>query len=201
MSNKLTQLSLFYICHLILSLTILFLLSPLILLVGLLFFLFWKKPIFFRQRRLGKHLQVFQLFKIRTIDQNNVSKGISISKINKFFRDTAIDEFPSLVNVLLGQMTFIGPRPLLVEDAYILNLVCPERFEVLPGLTGLVQVLGRNWLSWRRRLALDLIYCKKGSVCLDFLICLLTIYIFSRAERLEVFGIHVGKPLKWELSE
>lgn len=193
--------SLSRIYELLVCLIALFLLSPLTLIILPLFFIILQRPIFFRQIRLGKNLDTFSILKLRTIDRNIFEKGVSISKIGKFFRYTSVDELPSLINILFGKMTFIGPRPLLIEDGHILLLICPERFSVLPGLTGLVQVFGRNRLSWRRRLALDFVYCKKSSFCLNVVICFLTINTVSRAGGLQVLGTRIGKPLKWELNE
>lgn len=128
------------------------------------------RPVLFRQPRPGKGGRVFELVKFRTMllpDAQRVSDADRLTPLGRFLRSTSLDELPTLWNVLKGDMSLVGPRPLLVQ---YLERYSPEqarRHEVRPGVTGLAQVRGRNGLDWDEKLALDVEYVDHRSFALD----------------------------------
>lgn len=138
-------------------------------------------PVLFRQERPGLHGQVFTLFKLRTMTDATDEEGRPLpdadrlTPFGRFLRRTSLDELPELLNVLRGEMSLVGPRPLLVE---YLDRYTPQqarRHEVRPGITGLAQVRGRNALSWEEKFEYDVEYVERLSLGLDLRILLLTI--------------------------
>lgn len=163
-----------------LALWLLLLLSPLFLMIALFELIFHGRPIFFTQTRPGLHGDLFKMIKFRTMsnqkDENGklCSDAERLTTFGKFLRVTSLDELPEIVNVLFGQMSFVGPRPLLVQ---YLDRYTPEqarRHWVLPGITGWAQINGRNNLSWEDKFALDVWYVDHWSIWLDLRILLLT---------------------------
>lgn len=130
-------------------------------------------PVLFRQPRPGKDGVVFELVKFRTMkhaDAEHVTDEQRLTSLGRFLRSTSLDELPTLWNVVKGDMSLVGPRPLLVE---YLPLYTPEqarRHEVRPGVTGLAQVSGRNTLSWNQKFALDVQYVDRRTFRLDLMI-------------------------------
>ncbi|MBC2594655.1 sugar transferase [Ruficoccus amylovorans] len=153
-------------------------------LLAVLYLVSWRmlgRPVFFRQRRPGLHGKVFNLIKLRTMsdargpDGQLLPDAQRLDSYGRFLRSTSLDELPELINILRGDMSVVGPRPLLVR---YLERYSPEqarRHEVRPGLTGWAQVKGRNALSWPERLALDVWYVDNRSFWLDLKIILLTV--------------------------
>ncbi len=143
--------------------------------------MFQRGRIFFTQKRPGKHGKVFKLIKFKTMSDKSGPDGTLLSDedrltpIGKFIRKTSMDEIPQLLNVLLGQMSFVGPRPLLAEYLSLYNKEQARRHEVKPGITGWAQVNGRNSISWQKRFAYDIYYVDHQSFWLDIKILLLTI--------------------------
>lgn len=142
------------------------------------------KPVFFRQERPGKNKKVFELVKFRTMllpDEDHVTDEQRMTRLGSFLRSTSLDELPTLWNVFKGDMSLVGPRPLLVS---YLDRYSPEqarRHEVRPGITGLAQVSGRNQVSWEQRFQLDVHYVDNRSLKLDFKILLKTVsYVVNR---------------------
>ncbi len=172
---------------LILSLSVLFLLSPLLVLLCIL--VFWKlgRPIFFIQRRPGYSGKIFTIYKFRTM-REPLNRGGETDddsqRLNNFgnlLRNSSLDELPELWNVLKGDMSIVGPRPLLVEYLPLYNEIQMRRHEVLPGITGWAQVNGRNTLSWDEKFELDVWYVDNKSFFLDVKIILMTfIKVLSR---------------------
>ena len=157
-------------------------LSPLILVIAVLVRLLLGKPVLFRQRRPGLSGVPFTCLKFRTMveDRDSVGNlGPDAERLTRFgnvLRHTSLDELPELFNVMRGEMSLVGPRPLLMQ---YLKLYSPEqarRHEVKPGITGWAQVNGRNAISWERKLALDVWYVDHSSLWLDLTILLLTIW-------------------------
>ncbi len=138
-------------------------------------------PIFFIQERVGKDSEIFNMYKLRsmknptTINNKELSYDERMLKIGQFIRKLSLDELPQLINVLKGDMSFIGPRPLLVYYLPCYNETELHRHDVKPGISGWAQVNGRNNLSWEERFALDVEYVEKCSFLFDIKIVLITI--------------------------
>ena len=169
------------------SLCGLILLSPILIVVALLIRLNLGSPIFFTQDRVGKHNKVFKMIKFRSmkdgVDKNGnlLPDEMRLTKFGKILRSTSLDELPELINVLKGDMSLIGPRPLLVDYLPLYNENQIKRHNVLPGLTGWAQINGRNSLSWNEKFNLDIWYVDNWSLTLDIKIFFLTIYkVFKR---------------------
>jgi lipopolysaccharide/colanic/teichoic acid biosynthesis glycosyltransferase len=159
----------------------LILVSPIIAIVALLIYLEMGSPIFFHQPRPGKNGRIFNFYKFRTMsnamDANGqlLSDSQRLTALGKFLRQSSIDELPQLLNVIKGDMSFVGPRQLLVE---YLSRYTPEqsrRHLVRPGITGWAQVNGRNSLSWEEKFGLDVWYVEHWNLLLDLRILLLTV--------------------------
>jgi len=140
------------------------------------------RPVLFRQPRPGRHGRVFELVKFRTMTDARDPHGTllpdaqRLTRFGRWLRSTSLDELPEVLNVLRGEMSLVGPRPLLVQ---YLDRYSPEqarRHEVLPGLTGWVQVKGRNALSWEEKFRLDVWYVDHHSLWLDLRILVLTVW-------------------------
>lgn len=128
------------------------------------------RPVLFRQPRPGKDGVIFELVKFRTMrhpDATHVTDADRLTSVGRFLRSTSLDELPTLWNVLKGDMSLIGPRPLLVEYLPRYSPQQARRHEVRPGVTGLAQVSGRNGLSWEDKFALDVEYVEQRSLVLD----------------------------------
>ncbi|MDU1824566.1 MULTISPECIES: sugar transferase [Clostridium] len=169
------------------SLCGLILLSPILIVVALLIRLNLGSPIFFTQDRVGKNNKVFKMIKFRSmkdgVDKNGnlLPDEMRLTKFGKILRSTSLDELPELINVLKGDMSLIGPRPLLVDYLPLYNENQIKRHNVLPGLTGWAQINGRNSLSWNEKFNLDIWYVDNWSLTLDIKILFLTIYkVFKR---------------------
>lgn len=159
----------------------LLLLSPLFILVTVgLFFANQGKP-FFLQARPGKNERLFKIIKFKTMNDKKDATGNllpdakRLTKIGSFVRKTSLDEIPQLLNVLKGDMSLIGPRPLLVQYLPLYNAEQKKRHDVRPGITGWAQVNGRNAISWEQKFAYDVWYVDKCSFLLDIKIVVLTL--------------------------
>lgn len=138
-------------------------------------------PILFIQKRIGKDNKIFNVYKLRSMSNPKSINGVQLSydermlKIGKIIRKLSLDELPQLINILKGDMSFIGPRPLLVEYLPYYNKNELRRHSVKPGISGWAQVNGRNYLSWEERFALDLEYVENCSFIFDLKILFMTI--------------------------
>lgn len=138
-------------------------------------------PIIFKQPRPGKDEKIFNLYKFRTMtdekdsDGNLLPDGERLTKFGRFLRASSLDELPELVNIIKGEMSLVGPRPLLVQYLPYYTETEKERHSIRPGLTGLAQIKGRNYVKWDERLALDVEYAKKITFLGDLKILLQTI--------------------------
>ena len=146
------------------------------------------RPVFFGQQRPGLRGKVFRLHKLRTMenalpeDRANSPSSARITPLGNFLRRCSVDELPQLWNVLKGDMSLVGPRPLLVEYLPLYSLEQARRHEVRPGITGWAQVNGRNAISWEQKFALDVWYVDNRSVALDLHILWLTLRrLFDRS--------------------
>ena len=155
--------------------------SPIFVIVGFLIFIFMGRPIIFKQERPGLNNKLFTIFKFRTMNNSSDENGVlaqdseRITYLGKIFRSWSIDELPELWNILTGKMSFVGPRPLLIEYLDIYSAQQSRRHEVKPGLTGWAQVNGRNDISWEDKFNLDIWYVDNVSFTLDLKILLKTI--------------------------
>lgn len=151
--------------------------SPLMIVIGVLALFLQGRPVLFVQVRPGLHERPFRLLKFRTMDRNKLarvsqSEEKQTTRFGKILRALSLDELPQLINILLGEMSFVGPRPLLMEYLPLYSDHQKRRHNVRPGLTGLAQVEGRNQVPWERRLALDVVYADNQSLAMDFRIVL-----------------------------
>jgi lipopolysaccharide/colanic/teichoic acid biosynthesis glycosyltransferase len=171
---------------------ILIVLAPIMLVVALGVRLTTGSPVLFRQTRPGKNGRPFVLLKFRTMDdrtdaQNRMLPDAKrLTKIGQFLRGTSFDELPQLWNVFRGQMSLVGPRPLLMRYYPYFTEEERARFLVRPGITGLAQVKGRNDMAWDERIRLDLEYVRSYSVGLDFKILFQTVVRVLRRDGVQV---------------
>jgi len=164
------------------SLVILLLLSPVILIVYLLLLSKIGRPVIFRQERPGLNGKIFTIYKFRTMSNERdkitgelLSDEKRLSGIGATVRSLSLDELPQLINVLKGDMSFVGPRPLLVEYLELYNKKQARRHDVLPGITGWAQVNGRNAISWTEKFEYDVYYVDNVSFLMDIKIIWMTI--------------------------
>jgi len=167
---------------------LLLLLSPAFAVIGLLVWLEDGRPIFFRQDRVGRYGRRFLIWKFRTMvveadrlldKEGRVHGDGRITRAGRFLRLTSLDELPQLINVIRGEMSFIGPRPGLKEHYDRYTAAQKRRYDMRPGVTGLAQVNGRNTLPWSRRIAYDLEYIDQFSLWQDVKILAKTIAIVA----------------------
>lgn len=157
-------------------------LLPILIFISLLVRTKLGSPIFFVQKRVGKDNKVFNMIKFRTMlevkdkDGKELPDSERLTKLGRILRALSIDEMPELINVIKGDMSLVGPRPLLVEYLEKYSKGQLRRHNVLPGITGWAQINGRNAISWTEKFRLDLWYIDNWSLHLDFKIILLTIY-------------------------
>lgn len=176
------------IFDLLLSIPLLIMISPVIIVVTLLVRMRLGSPVFFRQLRPGLRARPFYMLKFRTMTNERDSDGRLLSDdkrmtcLGNFLRETSIDELPEFVNVLRGDMSLVGPRPLLIQ---YLERYTPEqarRHEVKPGITGWGQIHGRNALTWEEKFKLDVWYVDHWSLWLDIKILIITVWKILRRE-------------------
>lgn len=165
----------------------LLLLWPVLLVSAVLVRICHGSPIFFRQSRPGLHGKPFKMYKFRTMTDARDREGCllpdsqRLTRLGQFFRSTSLDEFPELLNVLKGEMSLVGPRPLLMEYLPLYSSEQFRRHEVRPGITGWAQVNGRNAISWEDKFKLDVWYVDNQSLSLDIKILWMTIFkVFQR---------------------
>jgi lipopolysaccharide/colanic/teichoic acid biosynthesis glycosyltransferase len=166
---------------LILSLILIFLFLPLLFLIYLLIYFSLGSPVIYKHERPGLNSNLFILYKFRTMteelseDGSLLSDDERITKVGSLMRSLSLDELPELYNILIGDMSFVGPRPLLVEYLDLYDDIQSRRHDVRPGITGLAQIKGRNSISWKKRFKLDVWYVDNRSLLLDLKILFLTI--------------------------
>jgi undecaprenyl phosphate N,N'-diacetylbacillosamine 1-phosphate transferase len=162
-------------------------LFPILLLIAI--FIKFGGPIFFLQSRLGKDGAIFKIIKFRTmivnadqyLDNNGSPTRNRITKIGRVLRATSLDELPQLINIVMGQMSFIGPRPTLLSHWERYTEEQKKRFKMLPGISGWAQVSGRNELPWSQRIKLDIEYIENFTLWFDLVIAYRTVIVlFSR---------------------
>ncbi len=192
------------IFDLIFSLTALGILSPILILIGILVRVLIGTPILFRQQRPGYKGRIFYIYKFRSMTNQIARGGIllpdaeRLTRFGSFLRAFSLDELPELFNIIQGEMSFVGPRPLLME---YLPLYSPEqmrRHDVIPGLTGWAQVNGRNAIDWPARFNLDVWYVDHWSFWLDIKIIFMTVWKVLKREGVNQEGQSTVKYFKGE---
>jgi len=168
-------------------------LSPIYLIISLMIILLMGFPVFFRQKRIGKDGKAFLLIKFRTMNLPNAGKSEfevadRITPLGSFLRKSSLDELPELFNILNGEMSFIGPRPLpeIYRNRY--SKAQWKRHNVRPGLSGLAQIKGRKAISWKKKLHFDIAYVEKISFLLDVYIAIKTIFIIFDSKSADIAG-------------
>jgi len=185
-----------------LTLPVLILLSPLLIVVALLVRFKLGSPIFFRQQRPGLCEQPFMLLKFRTMIDTRDAQGNllpdadRLTSFGRFLRSTSLDELPELIYVLRGEMSLVGPRPLLMQYLERYTLVQRRRHLVKPGLTGWAQVNGRNGLGWEQKFAYDVWYVAHHSLWLDLKIIALTMLKIVKREGISQPGQATAEEFK-----
>ena len=178
----------------ILSLMAIIITLPIFLITGILVLIFLGKPVIFRQKRPGKKEKIFTMYKFRTMsnkkdkDGNLLPDELRLTKLGKFLRKTSLDEIPEFINILKGDMSFVGPRPLVPQYLPYYTSVERKRHSIKPGLTGLAQINGRNNLNWDERFKLDIEYVEKISFLADMKIVLMTIEKVLKTKDISVRG-------------
>ena len=177
-------------------------LSPLLLLLGILVRLLLGSPVLFRQTRPGLGGRPFRLIKFRTMTDGTDIDGVllpdseRLTAFGRMLRATSLDELPELWNVLKGDMSLVGPRPLLMEYLDLYTAEQARRHEVRPGITGWAQVNGRNALSWEDKFALDTWYVDNRSLWLDLKILLMTLVSVVRRDGVSQQGHVTMEPFR-----
>mgnify|MGYP003565198265 CR=1 FL=1 len=172
----------------ILSLILIILLSPVMLIIAMLVRIKLGSPVIFKQKRPGRDEKIFTMYKFRTMANKRDEKDellpdeIRLTSFGKALRSTSLDELPELFNVLLGDMSMVGPRPLLIQYLDVYNNHQRRRHNVRPGLTGWAQVNGRNALEWEQKFKYDVEYVDNLSFLLDMKIIWLTAITVCKRE-------------------
>ena len=177
----------------IVSALLLVVLSPVLLVTALLVLVKLGSPALFRQQRPGRHGEPFVLLKFRTMTDGGGEDADRLTSFGRALRASSVDELPELVNVLKGDMSLVGPRPLLMEYLPLYSAEQRRRHEVRPGITGWAQVNGRNATTWEDRFAQDVWYVDHLSLKLDLLIAVRTVTGILRREGIAAEG-HVTMP-------
>jgi lipopolysaccharide/colanic/teichoic acid biosynthesis glycosyltransferase len=186
---------------------LLIVLLPLLLLLALLVAGFLGRPVLFIQQRPGRNGVPFRLCKFRTMinavgaDGAKLADAQRLTRFGRFLRSTSLDELPELINILRGEMAFVGPRPLLMDYLPLYSPTQRRRHEVLPGITGWAQVHGRNALSWEERFALDVWYVDHRSWWLDLRIIVMTMVKVLRRDGISSPGEATMKPFTGTVTD
>lgn len=189
---------------LILSIIALIIFSPIILIVAILVKIDLGSPIIFKQKRPGKNGKCFYIYKFRSMKDINDEYGKPLpdnermTKLGRIIRKLSLDELPQLINVIKGEMSLVGPRPLCVEYMPYYTETERKRFDVNPGITGWAQVHGRNNISWDEKFSLDVWYVEHQSIWLDIKILFLTVLKVIKSEDVVVDTESVMKDLDEE---
>lgn len=169
--------------------------SPIILILAFLLFLNNDKSVFFLQKRPGKNERIFKVIKFKTMTDKKDDRGnlladsLRLTRLGKFIRKTSLDELPQLINVLKGEMSIIGPRPLLPEYLPLYNEKQKKRHLIRPGITGWAQVNGRNTISWTKKFNYDVWYVENTSLLLDIKILYKTLIKVIKSEDINTENI------------
>ena len=168
--------------------------APFLLAISIYVYCFISRSIIFVQMRPGLDQRLFRLYKFKTMTDECDANGSllpddqRLSKYGQFLRKTSLDELPEFFNIVIGEMSFVGPRPLLVEYLPLYSKEHLRRHEVKPGLTGLAQVNGRNQLEWEEKLFLDIKYVEQVSIWLDIKIIFQTVFQVLKSKDIDHHG-------------
>ncbi|MBQ8043151.1 MAG: sugar transferase [Clostridia bacterium] len=182
------------ILDVVLSTIALIILSPVLLVIAILVRIKHGSPVIFKQDRPGKDEKIFKLYKFRTMTNEKDENGNllpddkRLTKFGKMLRSTSLDELPELINIIKGDMSIVGPRPLLVEYLPLYNEEQKHRHDVRPGLTGYAQVRGRNLVDWEDRFKLDVEYVKNVSFKMDIKVVIDTVKVVFKREGISQEG-------------
>jgi len=184
MKNRLLNKNIYIFCKNLIdkffAILVIIIISPLLAFLSILILIFLGNPILFIQDRPGFKARPFKIIKFRTMKNLYDKKGnliddkFRLSKFGKILRSTSLDELPTLINILKGEMSFVGPRPLLMKYLSIYTADQLKRHDLKPGITGLAQISGRNSISWKDKFLYDLRYIKEISFILDLKILMIT---------------------------
>jgi undecaprenyl phosphate N,N'-diacetylbacillosamine 1-phosphate transferase len=169
--------------------------SPLLLLIALMLMIVQGGNPFFTQPRIGYRERIFHVIKFRTMNNKRGPDGQlladkeRLTRVGRFVRKTSLDELPQLLNIALGQMSFVGPRPLLLEYLPLYSAEQRRRHDVMPGISGWAQVNGRNSIAWKDKFAYDIWYVNHQSFWLDLRIIFITIGKVFKAEGISGQGV------------
>lgn len=182
------------IIDLIIAVPLLLLLSPIMFVIALMILYHMGAPILFKQQRPGLHGKLFNLYKFRTMNDYTDARGNllpdkdRLTDFGLWLRKYSVDEFPQLINVIKGEMSLVGPRPLLVEYLPLYTADQNVRHQTRPGITGWAQINGRNDISWEHKFALDTWYVKNKTIKLDMKILFTTIHKVIRKDGITQVG-------------
>jgi lipopolysaccharide/colanic/teichoic acid biosynthesis glycosyltransferase len=183
------------VLDIVISLTAIIILIPIFLITAILIYFKLGYPVIFAQERPGKNEKIFKIMKFRTMldlrdDNGNwLPDSERITRFGRFLRGTSIDELPQLFNVLKGDMSLVGPRPLLIEYLDIYNERQKKRHDVIPGITGWAQINGRNLINWNEKLQFDVWYVENWSLGLDMKILYMTMLKVLKREGVNQQGL------------
>lgn len=189
------------------ALLLLLITSPILIISAIAIKLESKGPALFKQRRIGKNNQEFLIYKFRTMTVETEREGKKLSdserltKVGKFLRKTSLDEIPQCINIIKGEMSFIGPRPLPIRYLPYYTNHEIKRHTVLPGISGLAQIKGRNLLSWEERFKWDVDYVMNLTLSMDFKILISTIVKVFKKENIVLKDKNPLRDLDIERSE
>lgn len=185
----------------ILSLLAIIILSPILLITAFLVRIKLGSPVLFQQKRPGLNEEVFTMYKFRSMtdetDENGdlLQDSERLPKFGQTLRSTSLDELPELYNILMGDMSIVGPRPQLIRDMVFMTPEQRKRHEVRPGLTGWAQVNGRNNISWEDKLSYDLVYLENITFLNDLKIIFMTIVSVVKKENISAEGMETAEDL------
>jgi len=191
---------------LLLALVLGIIILPFMLILGLYAVFFVKEGIIFTQDRIGLNNKKFKLYKLRTMTNERDSSGnllpdsLRLTKLGRIIRSLSLDELPQILNVLKGEMSFVGPRPLLLHYLPLYNQRQIRRHEVRPGITGWAQINGRNAISWKDRLEFDVFYVESFSFMMDLKIFYMTVIKVLKREGISGDNTATMKPFTGDNS-
>ena len=185
----------------IFALCVIVLLSPAFLILAILIRIKLGSPVIFKQKRPGLNEKIFTIYKFRTMTNEKDENGKllpdseRLTKFGRFLRSSSLDELPELFNILIGNMSIVGPRPQLVRDMVFMTSEQRKRHTVIPGLTGLAQINGRNNVTWEEKISLDLTYIENITFLNDLNIIFMTAAKVFKRDDINTVGMDTAEDL------